>query len=153
MIEGNSENVYTLDNFIQEYGAEDLRVDAFHLKEVFFNPGMRHKIVVNGDNISDKYASELEENKRTITLSTKEYYKYRYNPKLLSYDIYGTTELWFFILMANELYSITEFDLRKLVLYDASIISKFNKMLELDQEFLEINSMEVMEQTQSGGTV
>ena len=149
MIEGNSENIYTLDNFIQEYGTEDLRVDAFHLKEVFFNPGMKHKIVVNGNNISDKYTSELEENKRIITLNTKEYYKYRYNPKLLSYDVYGTTELWFFILMANELYSITEFDLRKLVLYDASIISKLNKMLELDQEFLEINSMEVMEQTQS----
>ena len=151
MIEGNSENIYTLDNFIQEYGTEDLRVDAFHLKEVFFNPGMKHKIVVNGDIISNKYTSELEENKRIITFNTKEYYKYRYNPKLLSYDIYGTTELWFFILMANELYSITEFDLRKLVLYDASIISKLNKMLELDQEFLEINSMEIMEQTQSGG--
>ena len=73
MIDGNSENVYTLDNFIQEYGAEDLRVDAFHLKEVFFNPGMKHKIVVNGNIISDKYASELEENKRIITLNTKEY--------------------------------------------------------------------------------
>ena len=103
MIEGNSENVYTLDNFIQEYGAEDLRVDAFRLKEVFFNPGMKNKIIVNGDIISDKYAAELEENKRTITLNTKEYYKYRYNPKLLSYDVYGTTELWFFILMANVL--------------------------------------------------
>ena len=33
MIEGNSENIYTLNNFIQEYGAEDLRVDTFHLKE------------------------------------------------------------------------------------------------------------------------
>ena len=152
MIEGNSENIYTLDNFIQEYGTEDLRVDAFHLKEVFFNPGMKHKIVVNGNIISDKYASELEENKRIITFNTKEYYKYRYNPKLLSYDVYGTTELWFFILMANELYSITEFDLRKLVLYDASVITKFNKMLELDQEFLEINSMEVMKEIQSGGT-
>ena len=152
MIEGNNETIYPLDNFIHAYGAEDLRVDAFHLNEVFFNPGMKHKIIVNGDIISDKYDVELEENKRTITLSTKEYYKYRYNPKLLSYDIYGTTELWFFILMANELYSISEFNLRKLVLYDASIISKFNKMLELDQEFLEINSMEVMEQTQSGGT-
>ena len=150
MIDGNSENVYTLDNFIQEYGAEDLRVDAFHLKEVFFNPGMKHKIIVNGNIISDKYASELEENKRIITFNTKEYYKYRYNPKLLSYDIYGTTELWFFILMANELYSITEFNLRKLILYDASVIPKFNKLLELVQQFLEINSMEVMEQTQSG---
>ena len=152
MISGNSENIYTLSNFIREYGVEELRVDAFHLKEVFFQDGMNHKIVVNGDNIADKYAIELQENKKTVEFTTKEYYKYRFNPKVLSYDLYGTTELWFFILMANELYSITEFDLRKLVLYDASIISKFNKMLELDQEFLEINSMEVMEQTQSGGT-
>ena len=150
MISGNSENIYTLSNFIREYGVEDLRVDAFHLKEVFFQDGMNHKIVVNGDNIADKYAIELEENKKTVEFTTKEYYKYRFNPKVLSYDLYGTTELWFFILMANELYSISEFNLKKLVLYDASIISKFNKMLELDQEFLEINSMEVMEQTQSG---
>ena len=71
MIEGNNENIYTLDNFIQEYGAEDLRVDAFHLKEVFFNPGMKHKIVVNGNSISDKYAYELEENKRMINFNTK----------------------------------------------------------------------------------
>ena len=151
MISGNSENIYTLSDFIREYGVEELRVDAFHLKEVFFQTGMKHKIVVNGDNIADKYSAELEENKKIVEFTTKEYYKYRYNPKLLSYDVYGTTELWFFILMANELYSISDFNLRKLVLYDASIISKFNKMLELDQEFLEINSMEVMEQTQSGG--
>ena len=73
----------------------------------------------------------------------------RYNPKLLSYDVYGTTELWFFILMANEIYTITEFDLRKVKMFDAAIISKLNRMLELDKEFLEINSMEVMNEIQS----
>ena len=56
MISGNSENIYTLSDFIREYGVEELRVDAFHLKEVFFQTGMKHKIVVNGDNIADKYA-------------------------------------------------------------------------------------------------
>ena len=152
MISGNSENIYTLSNFIREYGVEDLRVDAFHLKEVFFQDGMNHKIVVNGDNIADKYAIELEENKKTVEFTTKEYYKYRFNPKVLSYDLYGTTELWFFILMANEIYTISEFDFKKLKLYDASIISKLNRMLELDKEFLEINSMEVMKEIQSGGT-
>ena len=149
MISGNSENIYTLSNFIREYGVEDLRVDAFHLKEVFFQDGMNHKIVVNGDNIADKYAIELEENKKTVEFTTKEYYKYRFNPKMLSYDLYGTTELWFFILMANEIYTISEFDFKKLKLYDASIISKLNRMLELDKEFLEINSMEVMKEIQS----
>ena len=152
MISGNSENIYTLSNFIREYGVEELRVDAFHLKEVFFQDGMNHKIVVNGDNIADKSAIELEENKKTVEFTTKEYYKYRFNPKVLSYDIYGTTELWFFILMANEIYTISEFDFKKLKLFDASIISKLNRMLELDKEFLEINSMEVMKEIQSGGT-
>ena len=149
MISGNSENIYTLSNFIREYGVEELRVDAFHLKEVFFQDGMNHKIVVNGDNIADKYAVELEENKKTVEFTTKEYYKYRFNPKVLSYDLYGTTELWFFILMANEIYTISEFDFKKLKLFDASIISKLNRMLELDKEFLEINSMEVMKEIQS----
>ena len=149
MIAGNSENIYTLSDFIREYSVEDLRVDAFHLKEVFFQNGMKHKIVVNGGNIADKYSAELEENKKIVEFTTKEYYKYRYNPKLLSYDVYGTTELWFFILMANEIYTITEFDLRKVKMFDAAIISKLNRMLELDKEFLDINSMEVMEKTQT----
>ena len=116
MNKSNRSNIWTLDDFIREYGSEDLRVDAFHLKQVFWEEGkMKHKMIVNSDNIADKYAVELEENKRSIELNTKEYYKYRYNPKLLSYDIYGTTELWFFILMANELYTAIEFNLHKLV--------------------------------------
>ena len=140
--------MWTLSEFISEYSIEDLRIDAFYLQQVFWDKNkMTHKVVVNENSISDKYANELEENKHIVELTTKEYYKYRYNPKLLSYDIYGTTELWFFILMANELYSISEFDLRKVVLFDTAIITKLNRMLEMDAEFLEINSMEVKQET------
>ena len=122
----NSSNIWTLSDFISEYSIEDLRIDAFYLQQVFWDKNkMTHKVVVNENSIADKYANELEENKHIVELTTKEYYKYRYNPKLLSYDIYGTTELWFFILMANELYSISEFDLRKVVLFDTAIITKF----------------------------
>lgn len=144
----NSSNIWTLSDFISEYSIEDLRIDAFYLQQVFWDKNkMTHKVVVNENSIADKYANELEENKHIVELTTKEYYKYRYNPKLLSYDIYGTTELWFFILMANELYSISEFDLRKVVLFDTAIITKLNRMLEMDAEFLEINSMEVKQET------
>ena len=148
MNRANSSNIWTLSDFISEYSIEDLRIDAFYLQQVFWDKNkMTHKVVVNENNIADKYANELEENKHIVELTTKEYYKYRYNPKLLSYDIYGTTELWFFILMANELYSISEFDLRKVVLFDTAIITKLNRMLEMDAEFLEINSMEVKQET------
>lgn len=148
MNSANSSNIWTLSDFISEYSIEDLRIDAFYLQQVFWDKNkMTHKVVVNENSIADKYANELEENKHIVELTTKEYYKYRYNPKLLSYDIYGTTELWFFILMANELYSISEFDLRKVVLFDTAIITKLNRMLEMDAEFLEINSMEVKQKT------
>ena len=148
MNRANSSNIWTLSDFISEYSIEDLRIDAFYLQQVFWDKNkMTHKVVVNENSIADKYANELEENKHIVELTTKEYYKYRYNPKLLSYDIYGTTELWFFILMANELYSISEFDLRKVVLFDTAIITKLNRMLEMDAEFLEINSMEVKQET------
>lgn len=148
MNSANSSNIWTLSDFISEYSIEDLRIDAFYLQQVFWDKNkMTHKVVVNENSIADKYANELEENKHIVELTTKEYYKYRYNPKLLSYDIYGTTELWFFILMANELYSISEFDLRKVVLFDTAIITKLNRMLEMDAEFLEINSMEVKQET------
>ena len=147
MNRANSSNIWTLSDFISEYSIEDLRIDAFYLQQVFWDKNkMTHKVVVNENSIADKYANELEENKHIVELTTKEYYKYRYNPKLLSYDIYGTTELWFFILMANELYSISEFDLRKVVLFDTAIITKLNRMLEMDAEFLEINSMEVKQE-------
>ena len=148
MNRANSSNIWTLSDFISEYSIEDLRIDAFYLQQVFWDKNkMTHKVVVNENSIADKYANELEENKHIVELTTKEYQKYRYNPKLLSYDIYGTTELWFFILMANELYSISEFDLRKVVLFDTAIITKLNRMLEMDAEFLEINSMEVKQET------
>lgn len=144
----NASTIWTLDDFISEYAAEELRIDAFFLKQVFWEQAyMKHKIVVNESSIVDKYMNELESTKRIVELTTKEYYKYRYNPKLLSYEIYGTTELWFFILMANELYSSTEFDLRKVILFDATIITKVNRMLEMDNDFLEINSMEVKSET------
>ena len=95
MNRANSSNIWTLSDFISEYSIEDLRIDAFYLQQVFWDKNkMTHKVVVNENSIADKYANELEENKHIVELTTKEYYKYRYNPKLLSYDIYGTTELW-----------------------------------------------------------
>lgn len=151
MIQSNGNELYTLSDFIREYSVEDIRINSFFLKQVFWDSTkMNHKIIVNESSIIDKYKDELEENKRMVEFTTKEYYRYKYNPKLLSYDVYGTTELWFMILLANELYTITEFDMRKVCLFDSAIITKINHMINLDAEFLEINSMEVKAETDEG---
>ena len=52
-----------------------------------------------------KYRRELEESKRVYSIPQTMFYK----PKMLSYELYGTTELWLAILRANNMKNISEF--------------------------------------------
>lgn len=67
-------------------------------------------------NVLNDYLPELKGMAKKILLSDKEYEKYKYKPKLLSYDIYGTTEYYIYILMVNDMCNIYEFDNKKLLL-------------------------------------
>lgn len=141
----NAGDVSTLSDFIREYDSEPIRVDKFYLKQVLFDSGMDKKLVINENSLLDKYIEELKTNKQKLSLNTAEYYKYRYNPKKLSYDLYGTTELWFLILSANELFNASDFDLRQLYLYDSAVLDKLNRIIDLEKDFSEINDSEVNE--------
>ena len=54
-------------------------------------------------NIINDYVYELKELSIEVKLTTDEIYKYKYNPKRLSYDVYGSTKLFFIILLLNGL--------------------------------------------------
>lgn len=139
----------TLTDFIQGYNVESIRINLYYLQQIFSDDKMKRKILVNESGIYEKYLEELEANKETVVLSTEEYHKYRYNPKLLSYDIYGTTELWFLILAANEMYTITDFDTRSLYLYNTGILSKIDRIVDLDRIIIEQNAAEISAGLQS----
>ena len=47
------------------------------------------------------------------TFSDEEFRKYQYRPKLLAYDLYGSTELYFIILALNDTCNIKDFNKRK----------------------------------------
>ena len=49
----------------------------------------------------------------TAQLTREEIFKYKFKPKSLSYDLYGTTELWSALLELNGLYSTIDFNLEK----------------------------------------
>ena len=106
----------TLEEFISAFNTESVRVSSFMLKDVASSDGTR-QIIIAGNSIVTKYLPELLEDAETITLTNEEFYKYKYNPKRLSYDVYGTTELWSMILDLNELYSATQFNLSSLLFY------------------------------------
>lgn len=58
---------------------------------------------------TDKYKDFLNTIIVTVSLSDEERAKYRYKPKMVSYDLYNTTEFWNDILLINNFYSLSEF--------------------------------------------
>lgn len=68
-----------------------------------------------------KYRNELDSIKRIYSLPESLYYK----PKMLSLQMYGTTELWLAILRANNMKNITEFHLPIIYIYDPAMLNDY----------------------------
>ena len=122
----------TIGEYISDYQSEQIKINSFFLKEVF-KPTNGNMMLVNFENILTKYYPEFEIIKRRIELNNEEQVKYRCNPKLMSYDLYGTTELWFLILQANELKSSLDLVGDTVYLYDPSIVSKVRSIINLSK--------------------
>ena len=138
-------NESSIKNYISRYNSEEIISSAFYLKQVLSLPNTS-KILVNFNSLIIKYMPELKEIKTKISLSNEEYAKYRFNPKALSYDIYGTTELWFLILEANELHSATQFDSKSIYLFRTDIVDKLARILNLELATKNYNEEEVSAQ-------
>ena len=132
----------TIKEYIELYNSEELTSSAFYLKEVFTTDSSS-KMLVNFKSLVTKYMPELKDLKVKITLDQDEYSKYRFNPKFLSYDIYGTTELWFLILEANELHSSAQFDLKTIYVFTTDIVEKMTRILNLDKTSKDYNEAQI----------
>ena len=132
----------TILEYISDYNSEDIVSSIYFLKQVF-TTSVNKKLLVNFQNLVIKYMPELKAIKTTVTMTNEEYAKYKYNPKLLSYDIYGTTELWFLILEANELHASIQFDLKTIQLFNTSVVDKMVRILNLEREFIDYNEEEI----------
>lgn len=61
--------------------------------------------------VIEDYLWELKQAAEEITFSQSNIMKYRYNPKRLASDIYGSTELYYILMRINDMCDIKQFDL------------------------------------------
>lgn len=134
----------TLSDYISQFSAEDIVFSKFFTKQ--YMDSLDRKILVNFSNVVDKFNRELKATRQKVLLSDIEYNRYRFNPKRLSYDLYGTTELWFLILNANEAFSAIEFDTDTLYLYSPDILNKLGRILNIESEVLDYNEQELYDE-------
>ena len=75
--------------------------------------------------ILNKHSNILSKIIITRELTSKEYTKYAFRPKLFSDDMYGTTEFWDTILFLNNCKSVVDFRLQKVKYYDPDRFKAF----------------------------
>lgn len=128
---------YTLDDYINMQISDDMTYYNFSIIEVV--NGVEHL----DKNLIEIYIDELKSQCTYVTLSEEEYNKYKYNPDLLAYDVYGSIQLDFVILLLNDIYDPKEFTKRKLLLPHSSILSKFlSDVYSKESKYIEQNRID-----------
>lgn len=112
----------SLEEFVDSATSSSLSYHTFCLIENIEMPdGMIMEAPVF--TVINDYLEELKEQCVTIKLTEDQYQQYKHKPKLLSYYLYGTTELDFLILKLNECFHPYEFER-----YDIKLVSRQNLM-------------------------
>ena len=106
---------YTLDQFIGMKYSDDITYHNFSIIEKIDD-----NIELVDHNIIEDYLDELESICVKCELTLEQYRKYKYKPDLLAFDVYGSVQLDFIIMLVNDMIDPKEFDLKTIKLPYAS---------------------------------
>lgn len=115
----NSDMTYTIEDFINSSNSSDINYETTSLIQRI------NGYTMISYNIFNDYIDELNDLAVYVTLTNEEYNKYLYRPKILAYDLYGSTELYFLILMLNNICNVKEFNFKRLKLLKVDDLQKF----------------------------
>lgn len=90
-----------------------------------------------------RYYDSLKPYIEDKTFTDEEFEKYKFNPRFLSYDLYGTPELWADILYINNMVSVTSFKKRTIKVFKASIIDAMIEIKLIIENDLIDNKQEI----------
>ena len=140
----------TIDQFIQTEQNKSVKYPNYYYQKVI-SEGDLH-VIMNYQSIMDRYVQYIRDYITEIELSQEEMRKYRYNPKRLSFNLYGTTSYWWSIIFANQIHSLTEFDFSRdnvIKVFTREGISAFSTVLSVDKTFISENQSEVSKDRKS----
>ena len=140
----------TIDQFIQTEQNKSVKYPNYYYQKVISEDDLH--VIMNYQSIMDRYVQYIRDYITEIELSQEEMRKYRYNPKRLSFNLYGTTSYWWSIIFANQIHSLTEFDFSRdnvIKVFTREGISAFSTVLSVDKTFISENQSEVSKDRKS----
>lgn len=140
----------TIAQFIQAEQNKSVKYPNYYYQKVISEDDLH--VIMNYQSIMDRYVQYIRDYITEIELSQEEMRKYRYNPKRLSFNLYGTTSYWWSIIFANQIHSLTEFDFSRdnvIKVFTREGISAFSTVLSVDKTFISENQSEVSKDRKS----
>jgi hypothetical protein len=118
---------------ISEAKKLEISYRVLHPSAILKDEYSSRNIEIPFSSLTNKYRDFLNKIVKTIELDDKLIARYRYRPKMVSYDLYETTELWNDILILNHCFSTYEFQPKKISVYDPSSLKEYiNEILILE---------------------
>ena len=125
----------SLDDFVSSKPSSQLSYYYLSLLE----KDTKHNIEYSVYNVISDYLTDLKKMCKTVTLTDKEYYTYRFRPKLLANYLYGNGELYFIILLLNDIWSVKDFDFKTIKLIPKTQLSDvLSKINESEKDFIDL---------------
>lgn len=133
------QETYTLNQFIE---MKDIDKLVYRRYSIMQRSLTNEELVYCIDNVIYTYMEEMNVRRKIVSVTETERIKYAYKPKLLAYDIYGSTELFFLLLALNSMCNLKQFDLSErrffaLTPQDAS--TYMSNIYNAESEYIRLN--------------
>lgn len=116
---------------------KDMEISYRNLHTNMYISNKNEIIKIPYKSIIRTYMPFLQKTVIEVNIPDTEINKYKYKPKKISYDLYGTTELWSAILELNNLYSTIDFNISKIKLFDPNEFKRLlNEILIMENKII-----------------
>lgn len=131
------DTTYTVEQFIAFKDSDPL---TYHNLAILARSISYDGLTFSSNNIIYDYLDELKEESVLVSMSDYSYMKYCYKPKLLAYDLYGATELYFVILALNNTCNIKDFNFKSLYLIEPEkLLAILNVIYNSEINYIKFN--------------
>lgn len=116
-------------NYIDDFIEAGQNLAFGHEKYMLKYQTEQSKIIVPMQSLIQKYRGAFRKYIVEYEMMDTEFERWKYNPKRMCKEMYGTPELWTEILFINHMVGITEFKKQTVKLYTLGIIDAINELL------------------------
>ncbi len=128
----------SIEDFVELGHADDMTYSNFSIMGKIV--GEETTVLFPMNNVIYDYINELKNNCVLLEFDDLALVRYRYNPKKLAFDIYGSAELYFIILALNGMCSFKDFNKKIIkVLYKQDMENLLTQIYNAESEYINKN--------------